>query len=154
VLWAKLAVIAPLVTVVMVTSAFVAFLSSEALISHYRHSFTLSDPGVTRAVIGTGVYLGAVTVIGAAIGWIVRSTPGALVTYLGLLLVLPVITGNLLGSWGRTIAKYLPSEAGMSILTSVRIPELLSPSASAVVLAAWVVGTVALAAVLLRRRDA
>ena len=154
VLWAKFAVMAPLVTVTMVASAVVAFVSSQALISHYRHSFSLGDPGVTRAVIGTGVYLGAVTVIGAALGWIVRSTPGALVTYLGLLLVLPVITGNLLGSWGRTLAQFLPSEAGMSILTSVRLPDLLSPSASALVLAAWVAGTVALAAITLGRRDA
>ena len=154
VLWAKFAVMAPLVTATMVVSAVVSFVSSQAVISGYRHSFSLSDPGVTRAVIGTGLYLGAITVIGAALGWIVRSTPGALVTYFGLLLVLPVIMGNLLGNWGRTVAKFLPSEAGMSILTSVHLPDLLSPSASALVLAAWLVGTVTLAAITLRRRDA
>jgi hypothetical protein len=154
VLWAKLLVLAPLVTVTMVASAFVAFLSSQALISHYRTSFHLSEPGVLRAVTCTGLYLGAVTVIGVGLGWIVRSTPGALVTYFGLLLVLPVITGNLLGSWGRTVAKFLPSEAGMSILTSVRLPDLLSPGPSAVVLACWVVGSVALGSLTLARRDA
>jgi ABC-2 type transport system permease protein len=154
VLWAKLLLIAPLVTLTMLASSLVAFVSSQALISHYRASASLGDPGVLRAVLGTGVYLGAITLIGAGIGWIVRSTPGALVTYLGLLLVLPVITGNLLGSWGRAIAKFLPSEAGMSILTSVRLPDLLSPASSAIVLAVWVVVTVAVAAVVLSRRDA
>jgi ABC-2 type transport system permease protein len=153
VLWAKLLLIAPLVTVTMLASSFVAFLSSQALISHYRPSFSLSDPGVLRAVIGTGIYLGAVTLLGAAIGWIVRSTPGALVSYLGLLLVLPVITGNLLGSWGKTIAKFLPSEAGTSILTSVRLPDLLSPTESAFLLAGWVVLAVAAGALTLTRRD-
>ena len=154
VLWAKLLLTAPLVTVTMLASSFVAFLASQALISHYRAAFSLGDPGVLRAVIGTGVYLGAATVLGSAIAWIVRSTPGALVTYLGLLLVLPVITGNLLGSWGRTVAKFLPSEAGTSMLTSVRLPDLLSPAESALVLAAWVILAVALGALTLARKDA
>ena len=45
------------------------------------------------------------------IGWIVRSTPGALVTYFALILVLPVF-GNLFGSWGTHVAEFLPSAGG------------------------------------------
>ena len=48
--------------------------------SHYGHGSSLSDPGVLRAVIGTGVYLALVGLLGGALGWIVRSTPGALVS--------------------------------------------------------------------------
>lgn len=154
VLWAKLLVITPLVTVTMLVSSFIAFLSSQALLAHYRAAWSLSDPAALRVVIGTALYLGALTALGGAIGWMVRSTPGALVTYLGLTLVVPVIVGNLMGSFGRAVAKYLPSEAGSSFITSVRLPDLLAPSAGAVVLLAWVVGTIAVAAVLLRRRDA
>jgi len=154
VLWAKFLVVIPLVTATMLIGAFVAFVSSQALLAHYRPAASLSDPGALRAVIGTAIYLGALTTLGSAIGWMVRSTPGALVTYLGLTLVVPVIVGNLLGSFGRSVAKYLPSEAGMSFVTSVRLPDLLSPTAGAFVLAAWVVLSVAVAAVVLRRRDA
>lgn len=154
VLWAKLVVVTPLVIVTMLIAAFVAFLSSQALLAHYRPAASLSDPGTLRAVIGTAFYLGALTALGGAIGWIVRSTPGALVTYLGLTLVVPVIVGNLMGSFGRSVAKYLPSESGMSLVTSVRLPDLLGPTAGGLVLAAWVAASIAVAAVLLRRRDA
>jgi ABC-2 type transport system permease protein len=154
VLWAKLLVLVPLVVLTMTASAFVAFLSSQALVGHYRTAYSLSSPHALRSVISVGLYLGAVAVIGSAIAWIVRSTPGALVTYLGLLLVLPVLTGSLLGSWGRTFAEYLPSEAGRSLLTSTRLPDTLSTGVATVVLMAWVVGTVLLAVVSFTRRDA
>jgi ABC-type transport system involved in multi-copper enzyme maturation permease subunit len=154
VLWAKLLVVIPLVTVTMLVSAFIAFVSSEALLARYRPGWSLSDPGAVRVVIGTALYLGALTALGGAIGWIVRSTPGALVTYLGLTLVIPVIVGDLMGSFGRAVAKYLPSEAGTSFVTSIRLPDLLAPTAAAFVVLAWVVASIAVAAVVLRRRDA
>jgi hypothetical protein len=62
--------------------------------------------------------------------------------------------GNLMGSFGRTVAKYLPSEAGTAFVTSIRLPNLLAPTPGAWVLLAWVVATTAVAAVALRRRDA
>ena len=154
VLWAKLLVITPLVFVVMLLTVLAAFLGSQALLAQYRPAFSLSDPGVLRAVVGTALYLAALTALGGAIGWIVRSTPGALVTYLGLILVLPGITGLLLGSFGQTISKYLPSEAGTSLITSAQLPDLLTPTQGGLVLLAWVAGALAIAAVALRRRDA
>lgn len=154
VLWAKLLVVTPIVVVTMLVTVLAAFLGSQALLGQYREAFSLSDPGALRAVVGTALYLGALTAFGAAIGWIVRSTPGALVTYLGLVLVLPGITGLLLGSFGQSVSKYLPTEAGTSLITSVQLPDLLTPTQGALVLLAWVAGSLAVAAVILRRRDA
>lgn len=57
--------------------------------AHYRPAHHLSDPGALRVVLGTGAYLAAVALIGSAIGWIVRSTPGALVAAAALILVCP-----------------------------------------------------------------
>jgi hypothetical protein len=52
------------------------------------------------------------------------------------------------------LLKYLPSNAA-SAFTSIGPTEgLLSPVAGALVLAAWVVGSLAVAAALLKRRDA
>ncbi len=154
VLWAKQLVITSIVVVTMLVAVFTAFWVSQALLGQYRPGSSLSDPGALRAVVGTALYLGALTALGVAIGWIVRSTPGALVTYLGLVLVLPGIAGSLLGSFGQTVSKYLPTEAGASLVSSFQPPDVLRPTAGALVLVAWVVGAVAVAAVLLRRRDA
>ena len=155
VLWAKLVVFVTITAVSMVTVSIVAFVSAQALLSHYRTGFSLSDPGVLRVVIGTGVYLTLVGMIGAALGWIVRSTPGALVTYFAIVLVLPVLFGDALGNWGKEVAQFLPGQAGASFSTS--IPESsysLSPWVGLLVLAGWVAVALAIAAGVLRRRDA
>lgn len=154
VLWAKLIVFVSVTLVSMVAMSFVAFLSAEGLISRYRTGYSLSSPGALRVVVGTGVFLTLVGVIGAMIGWIVRSTPGALVTFFALLLVLPIVFGSLLGSWGANIAQYLPSNAGAAFATSLAEPPQLLAGAGFAVLVVWVLALGVAAVLTLRRRDA
>lgn len=154
VLWAKAIVFTAVVLVTTVVASFVAFLAAQALISGTRPGFSLSDPGVLRVVTGTGVYLTLIGLIGAALGWIVRNTPGALVSYFALVLVVPVLLGNVLGTWGRDVSHYLPSVAGGSFVSSVAEPGALHPWPGLLVLVVWVVALTGLAAVRLRRRDA
>jgi ABC-2 type transport system permease protein len=145
VLWAKLIVFVTVTAVPMVISSVIAFLAGEAVISRYRTGISFT---------GTGIYLTLVGVIGAAIGWIVRSTPGALVGYLGVVLVVPVIFGNILGEWGKHVAEYLPSQAGSAFINTIPDGLSLHPWTGLGVMAIWVVGFVTVAAVLLPRRDA
>ena len=154
VLFAKLVVFVVVTAVAMIAISVVAFVSAQGLISHYRTGYSLSQSGVLRVVLGTGVYLALVGLIGAALGWIVRSTPGALVAYIATILVLPVIFGNVLGTWGKDIAEYMPSEAGRSFVSSLREPHMLSPWTGLLVLMLWVVLGTVVAAVQLTRRDA
>ncbi len=152
VLWAKLVVFVTVTAVSMIAVSIVAFVCAQALLSHYRTGFSLSDPGVLRVVIGTGIYLTLVGMIGGALGWIVRSTPGALVAYFAVILVLPILFGDALGNWGKEVAKFLPSQAGASFSTS--IPDSphysLSPWVGLLVLVGWVAVTLAIAAGVLR----
>jgi len=155
VLWAKLVVFVTVTAASMITVSIVAFVCAQALLSHYRTGFSLGDPGVLRVVLGTGIYLTLVGMIGGALGWIVRSTPGALVAYFAVVLVLPVLFGDALGNWGKEVAQYLPSQAGASFSTS--IPESsysLSPWVGLLVMAGWVAVALAVAGGVLRRRDA
>jgi ABC-2 type transport system permease protein len=154
VLWAKLVVFVGIAGASMTIISFVAFLSAEGLLSHYRAGYSLSDPGVLRVVLGTGIYLTLVGVIGAILGWIVRSTPGALVAYVGVVLVLPVLFGDALGNWGKNIGKFLPSSAGMRFAESIPDGYSLTPWWGLAVLMGWVVLGLVVAVVLLRRRDA
>ena len=61
------------------TASFAGFLVAQSFLSGYRPTFSLADPDVLRVVIGTGIYLTLIGLLGGAVGWIVRSTPGALV---------------------------------------------------------------------------
>jgi hypothetical protein len=152
VLLGKAGVLTAVALVTLTVTSLVTFLSSQALISQWRPGFSLSDPTALRAVVGTGVFLTLIGLLGVAFGWLVRSTAGAISALLALLLVLPVVFGQLLGSWGADVAKYLPS-TGESFIVSVRDRTMLSPWAGLGVLAAWVAVALTLAAVQLRRRD-
>jgi uncharacterized integral membrane protein len=154
VLRAKLVVFTVVVGVSMIAASVVAFVIAQAYLGHYRTGYSLGDPGALRVAIGTGVYLTLVGLLGAAAGWIVRSTPGALVAYIATILVLPVLFGNVLGAWGRDVAQFFPGEAGGSFVSITRDNPSLSPWIGLAVMVAWVVVGFGVAAVLLRRRDA
>jgi ABC-2 type transport system permease protein len=154
VLWAKVLVFVAVTLPAMAVMCVVSFLSAEGLISHYRPGFSLADSGVLRVVLGTALYLTLIGVIGGALGWIVRSTPGALVAYFAVVLVLPVIFGNVLGTWGKDIAKFMPSEAGAAFISTLPESPSLGPLAGFFVLLAWVVVALVAAVLQVRRRDA
>jgi ABC-type transport system involved in multi-copper enzyme maturation permease subunit len=154
VLWAKLVVVVGVTLVSMTVMSVVSFLAAQKLLSHYRPGFSLSQPHVLRVVLGTGIYLTLVAVIGSALAWIVRSTPGALVAYFATMLVVPVLFETVLGTWGKDIAQFLPSIAGASFSTSLREPHTLMPWPGLLVMVLWAVVLVGVAAVRLRRRDA
>ncbi len=105
VLWAKLLVLLGITTTTMVAFSAVAFLAAQALISRYRPGFTFADPTVVRVVVGTGIFLSLNALAGAALAWIVRSTPGAIVAFVAIMYVLPELFSHALGAVGRNIAE-------------------------------------------------
>jgi ABC-type transport system involved in multi-copper enzyme maturation permease subunit len=153
VLWAKLIVFVVATLPLLVVMCVVSFLAAQGFISRYRTGFSLTDPGALRVVVGTGVYLTLIGVIGAAIGWIVRSTPGALVSYLATILVIPVIFGEVLGNWGKHVAEVLPSQAGAAFINTIPDTPSLHPWAGILVMAGWAIGFLIVAVITVRRRD-
>ena len=154
VLIGKTLVFTVVVGVSMVAASIVAFLVAQAVLSGHRPTFSLGDGSTLRVVVGTGVYLTLVGLIGSALAWIVRSTPGALVATLAVILVLPILFELVFPSWGSYIAAYLPTGAGQSFSTSLAQPHALSPWVGLGVMVAWVVGGMVAAAVVLDRKDA
>lgn len=154
VLWAKAIVFAAVALALMIIAAFIAYLGGQAAFSGKHLQSSLSDPGVTRAVIGAALYLTVVGLLGLALGALLRNTAGAIATLFGLLLVLPLIVHFLPESWSRHIDRYLPSSAGQSVFQVVHDGNSLSPWAGFGVFCAYTVVAMAAAAVLLLRRDA
>jgi hypothetical protein len=155
VLWAKLVVFVGVVAATMIPASIIAFVAAQGVISRTRLGYSLSDPAVLRIVIGTGIYLTLVGVIGAVLGWIIRNTAGAIVSYVAVILVIPVMIESFFGSWGRDVAQYLPSRAGASFSTTfVESGPNLKPWIGLAVMSLWVTAGLALALTQLRHRDA
>lgn len=154
VLWAKTAVFAGVTLVLSIPSVVGAFLIGQSIFSSKSLQTDLSQPGVTRAVVGAALYLTVVGVLGLGLGALLRNTAAAISTLFGLLFVLPIIVHFLPASFSDSVDKYLPSSAGQAI-THVRAdPASLSPWTGFAFFCLYAVVALAAAAVALRRRDA
>lgn len=128
-------------------------LGQRILAGHGVPYATLGDPGVLRAVVGSGLYLTVVGLLGVALGVLVRATAGAIGIVVVATFLVPAFTPALPETWARYVGKYWPSMAGREIMAVQHDPHLLSPWAGLGLMCASV-GVVLLAAfAVLGRRD-
>jgi ABC-type transport system involved in multi-copper enzyme maturation permease subunit len=158
VLAAKAIVFGAVALVVSTAGVFVAFWVGQAVLGGKDIGVGLGDPHVLRAVLGAAVYLTAIGLLGLAIAAIVRSTPGAIATLIGIILVAPLLAQALPDPWNTDVARYLPTGVGAGLgaaLFSVRPDsDRLGTGPALLVLGAWVVAAFAVAAIAISRRDA
>lgn len=159
-------------TFAVATAAFaVAVPISTGLLAGNDVDVHLDDPHYWFAVLGGVTYLVLVALIAFGIGALVRSTTGGIAISLGLLLAAPVALSLLFGvdppAWAENLAVLLPTVAGKLLFTypaAQRWVDLSAPSVDgawvgepwhgALVLVGWVAVLLAVAGLLLRRRDA
>jgi len=114
---------------------------------------TLGADGVLRAVLGAALFLTWVGLFGLGLGTILRNSAAAIATLVGVLLVIPILVGFLPSDWRDHIRRWLPDAAGNALMTVHQNPELLTPGNSVLVLLAYLIAAMLLAAALLRTRD-
>jgi ABC-2 type transport system permease protein len=155
VLWGKAVAFAVTTLVVCLPAVFVAFLVGQSILAGGHLETTLGQPGVTRAVLGSALYLVAVGLLGLGLGALLRHTAGAVAALFGALFALQLVTGLLPESWQDHVYKYLPAPAGMAVATVRPDPTtLLAPWTGLTVCGLYIAVVLAVAAWLLRRRDA
>ncbi len=153
-LWAKCVVFAVLVFVITEMTAVAAFFVGAPIL-HSKAPVALGDPGVVRAILGAGLYLGLLALFALGIGAVIRHTAGAITGIVGFVLVLAPLSQLLPGSLGRHVHAYLPTEAGHLIAQAHQAHnDLLSPWQGFAVFCLWTAALLALAAYLLKHRDA
>ncbi len=138
---------------VSTVTAYLAFLS--ALPAGTLTGTALSDPGVTRAVLGAGLYLTGYGLLGFGIGAVLRSSAAAIATLLGVLFVPPLLLDVLPGSWKTTIGPYIPMQSGSQIfVASHREAASLPPWTGFGVFCLYAAVAVLAGFVVINRRDA
>ena len=143
------------VTVLVLSAVLLAgtFAANRMLLATAGYPLPWTGPGILRALAGTAVYLAAVALLGSAVGWLLRSTAGAIGLVLGIIYVLPVIGLMLPESIAGHYLRLLPSGAGAAMREPLRAPEMLPAWAGFVVIALWVAAFLAAAIAVVRRRD-
>lgn len=153
VLWAKALVFAAVAFAVSLPAIFIVFFAGQAILSGQQINIGISHPGVLRALFGAALFLTAMGLFGLGLGAIIRSTAGAIAALAGIVFVLPPIVGLLPTSVASSIEPYLPSSAGNAIWTINPDPNSLAPWAGFGVFCAYTALAIAIAAVLMVRRD-
>jgi ABC-type transport system involved in multi-copper enzyme maturation permease subunit len=157
-LWILVAKCVVFATMIFVTAEIISFCSffiGKAIIRP-EVAVSLSQPNVTRAVIGSGLYLTVLGLFALAIGALIRHSAGAIAVGIGLVLVIGPILG-LLDSydWGKHVHDWFPTVAGSYIVAVHQASDqVLSPWQGFAVFCGWTLLLLAAAGYLLRRRDA
>jgi ABC-type transport system involved in multi-copper enzyme maturation permease subunit len=151
---AKATVFALLDLVVSAVTVFaVFFITTTILRSHV--SITLSQPGVTRAVIGAILYLTVLGLYALAIGGLIRHTAGAIAIVIASVIVVPPLVSLIPGTIANHVHGYLPTVAGQLVAqTTQESGDVLSAWQGFGVFCAWTLVLLVACGWLLVRRDA
>ena len=153
VLWGKAAVFGAVAFAVSLPAVFIVFLVGQSILSGRHIDVGISHPGVLRALFGAALFLTVMGLFGLGLGAIIRNTAGAIAALAGIVFVLPPVIGLLPSSISESIEPYLPSKAGGTVWTITPDPHTLAPWAGFALFCAYAAVALAIAAVLMRRRD-
>lgn len=121
-------------------------------------SASLGQSGVLRAVVGGGLYLAVLGLLALGLATIIRHTAGAISTFVGVVLVLPLIVQALPTSISNAVARYLPANIGLVLFSTHGAPDRVGPAfspwAGFALLVLYTVVTLGLGCWVLVRRDA
>ena len=151
VLVAKVAVFGAVALVVGQAVSFAAFLLGQHLLAGGNvPTASLSDPSVLRAVLSGGLGL-----LALGLATIIRHTAASISTFVGLLLILPIITDALPTSLDDDIGRFLPAEIGTVMLSAhYHGTDPFGPWTGFALLCGYAVLALVVGGILLVRRDA
>ncbi|MEO7069075.1 MAG: hypothetical protein ABI131_01125 [Nostocoides sp.] len=154
VLWAKVVVFGAVTLVTTLPTVFLAWWIGQSILSGKHIEAHFSSQGVTRAIVGTALYLTVVGLLGLGLGALLRNTAAGISALFGVLFVLPIIVRFLPSSWSQPIDKYLPNTVGQAITQVHCDPAAIGPWPAFALFCGYAAAVIVAAAVMLRRRDA
>jgi hypothetical protein len=129
-----------------------AFAGARPILATRYLDVAIVDPGVPRALLAAGVFLGLVALVGLGLGAIIRHTAGTVAVLFGLVFVAPLVVRALPAPWDTRVEPYLLPSLGHQMYALE--PGTLSPGVATGWCAVYAAVALGLAAVLIARRDA
>ncbi|MCJ1680838.1 ABC transporter permease [Streptomyces sp. APSN-46.1] len=157
VLLAKAAVTAALWTAVGTAASTGSFLVSQAILDGHHADVPITHPGVFRALAASALLAPVCALVGLGLGVLLRHAAGTMVTSVFTLLMLPTMFSEsnrwsadikhalVSAAWNRLVQTWEPDPGSLGYTATV--------PGSWIVYALWPLITVALAVVVVRRRD-
>jgi ABC-2 type transport system permease protein len=160
VLACKAAVFGAMAVVTSEVLTFAAFLIGQQILKGTTPYATLGQPGVLRAVAGSGLMLALGGLFALSLAIIIRHTAGAIAAYVGCLLILPLIVQAFPASVQHDVIKFLPLVIAEHMTSTVATANdfgnatLFSPWVGFAVFCGYVAALFVVGGFLFKRRDA
>ncbi|WP_262001522.1 ABC transporter permease [Microbacterium sp. Mcb102] len=148
----KATIIAAVSFVIGVVSSSIGFAIAPTILAGGGYSYPLDTADAIRLILGSGLYLATLSIIGIAVGSLIRNVVAAVLTTIVFLIIVPVIP-QMFSEYGTEITRFFPIESG-SLLLAPLGTDAMGPWGGYLVLLAWTVVLFTAAAIVLRRRDA
>ena len=150
---AKLLVVTVTAFVLTAVSVFLAGLVSLPILDNYGLKLDLASSQSVKLLLVNSLYVAAVAAIGMALGALIRNSAGGIMSLVGLFFVAPIAFQLIPGDFFVEARKYLPGSTVEPLTAVEHAPDTLEVWQAALVLGAWVVIPLFLAALLLKKRD-
>ncbi|MET3919420.1 ABC transporter permease [Arthrobacter sp. UYEF20] len=150
---AKLLVVMVTAFVLTAVSVFLAGLVSLPILGNYDLKLDLGSSHSVKLLLVNSLYIAAVAAIGLSLGALIRNSAGGIMSLVGLFFVAPIAFQLIPSDFFVEARKYLPGNTVEPLTAVEHLPDTLEAWQAALVLGAWVVTPVVLAAVLLKKRD-
>ncbi len=137
----------------LVTSFGSCFIGQSIFATQHLNS-TIGQPGVLRAVVGGGLFLGVCGLLSYGLGALLRHTAGAITASVALLFVLFVLSGFLPSSWAADVDRWIPFNAGGAIWENLSGQNMFSPWAGFGVFCGYAAIALTAGLIRFRTRDA
>ena len=158
VLAAKAIALVVLTTGVTVVGIGLSYLVTMSKLSQYDLVPALDSAETWRVFAGTAYCLVAAALFSLGLGALLRSTAATVTAALTVLLLLPSILGFINIHWVQTVVRYLPLPASQGFLPAgdpnQNLGSGLTATTGLLVIAAYAIVPLVIAAVVVRRRDA
>jgi len=158
ILVAKAILLAVIVFVVGLATAFACFSLGDIPLRAKNVGVSMSDAGATRAIFGSALYLSGLSIFGLALGFLLRHTAGAITIGLSLIFIIGGLTQLIPGSFGKWLYKVMPGNAGGGITqfgeTAKNAEKVFAPWTGFTVFVLEVLMLLIVGAILFEKRDA
>jgi hypothetical protein len=150
---AKLLVVMVAAFVLTAISVLLAGLVSLPILDNYALKLDLASSQSVKLLLVNSLYVASVAAIGMSLGALIRNSAGGIMSLVGLFFVAPIAFRLIPGDFFVEARKYLPGDTVEPLTAVEHVAGTLEAWQAAVVLGAWVVIPLLLAAFLLKKRD-
>lgn len=153
VFWTKALLIMAVSFVVSVVATLLAYLAIGPILSGAGMEQSLANPVFVRSLWIGALGVSMVASIGFSLGSLLRNSAGGIMSMVGIVFVVPSIAMAIPLYWVNKLGNYLPTSAISNLTTPAMMGNGMETWQAATAVAGWAIIPLAVAALVLQRRD-